>query len=54
MGKAREGEKRSQNNIMLVDDEPDMLLTYKTLLSSENYNMQCILTRKKRYIASHN
>jgi two-component system, OmpR family, response regulator ChvI len=35
MGKAREGEKRSQNNIMLVDDEPDMLLTYKTFLSSE-------------------
>jgi response regulator RpfG family c-di-GMP phosphodiesterase len=39
MGKVREGEKHSQNSIMLVDDEPDMLLTYKTFLSSENYNI---------------
>jgi CheY-like chemotaxis protein len=35
----QEREKHSQINIMLVDDEPDMLLTYKTFLSSENYNI---------------
>jgi CheY-like chemotaxis protein len=38
----REEEQQEQKhppNIMLVDDEPDMLLTYKTFLSSENYNI---------------
>ena len=35
----QEREKHSQKNIMLVDDEPDLLLTYKTFLSSENYNI---------------
>jgi two-component system, OmpR family, response regulator ChvI len=32
-------EQKHPPNIMLVDDEPDMLLTYKTFLSSENYNI---------------
>ena len=27
-------------NIMIVDDEPDILLTYKSLLSAEGYNVQ--------------
>jgi DNA-binding response OmpR family regulator len=25
---------------MLIDDEPDILLTYKTFLSAENYNVE--------------
>jgi CheY-like chemotaxis protein len=35
--------KEQQNhphNIMLIDDEPDMLLTYKTFLSAESYNVE--------------
>ena len=35
--------KEQQNhphNIMLIDDEPDMLLTYKTFLSTESYNVE--------------
>ncbi|HZA06999.1 MAG TPA: response regulator [Nitrososphaeraceae archaeon] len=28
------------HNIMLIDDEPDMLLTYKTFLSTESYNVE--------------
>ena len=33
----QEEEKENKASIMLIDDEPDALLTYKTFLSSEGY-----------------
>lgn len=40
-------EQKHRPNIMLVDDEPDMLLTYKTFLSSENYNIDAFTDAKE-------
>jgi two-component system response regulator ChvI len=45
--KEEEGEQKHPPNIMLVDDEPDMLLTYKTFLASENYNIDAFTDAQK-------
>jgi two-component system, OmpR family, response regulator ChvI len=37
---ARAPEQKHFANIMVVDDEPDILLTYKSLLSAEGYNVK--------------
>ena len=35
----KQEKKYSPHNVMLIDDEPDMLLTYKSFLASEGYNV---------------
>ena len=35
----KQGEIRDGNNILLVEDEPDVLLSFKTVLVSHGYNV---------------
>jgi CheY-like chemotaxis protein len=49
----QEEEKGNKASIMLIDDEPDALLTYKTFLSSEGYAIEAFTDSKealKRFV----
>jgi CheY-like chemotaxis protein len=35
----QQAEERNNGNLMLVEDEPDILFTFKTILKSEGYNV---------------
>jgi hypothetical protein len=43
----QEEQQRYSTNIMIVDDEPDALFTYKCLLSVEGYNVQAFTDPQK-------
>jgi DNA-binding response OmpR family regulator len=49
----QEEENGNKASIMLIDDEPDALLTYKTFLSSEGYAIEAFTDSKealKRFV----
>jgi class 3 adenylate cyclase len=43
----KQQQESSQKNILLVDDEPDVILTYKSILIEEGYNVNALQIREK-------